>query len=91
MTLARKSLAVFLAAFVCLAAVVIFTPLHKHQDGKCSLNNLESCQPDQVAVEILVPTPRIGDLFEVSAPKAVLRAAEMLALPARAPPALALA
>jgi hypothetical protein len=76
-----------MAVLVCLAAIIIWSPLHKHQNGKCSLNNLEVFVSDQVAAEIPVPAPTESHFFEAAARRVVAIAMEPRDLPARAPPA----
>lgn len=83
----RKLISILLIAFVCFVAIAIYSPLHKHQNGWCSLNNVESCQAEEAQAILPPPQLTIAGLAE---PTYQLRACPFLAparVPARAPPA----
>ena len=75
-----------MAVLVCLAAIIIWSPLHTHQNGKCSLNNLEVFISDQVAADVPLPAPTESHFFEAAAERVAAVAMEPRELPARAPP-----
>ena len=83
----RVLLAIFLATLVCAAGIAVFSPLHKHHRGQCSLHNLEGCQPDQVMVAVPVPLPGLSGWLDQEPAVVVRLLVATVELPARAPPA----
>jgi hypothetical protein len=86
---AKTAWCAILAFAVCFIAIALFSPLHKHQNGRCSLNSVEVFAPEEPAVAIEVPAPSM-DAPRVAASGEPLRLPETAAvtpLPARAPPA----
>lgn len=84
----NKSLHIGMALLLCLAAIIIWSPLHKHQNGKCSLNNLESFVSGKVAAEVAVPLPAGIHVLTSNLKPARAISIALRDLPARAPPSL---
>ncbi len=83
----NKSLHIGMAILLCLVAIIIWSPLHKHQNGKCSLNNLESFVSGKVAAEVALPAPAKSHFLALVVNAVVALAMAPRDLPARAPPA----
>ncbi len=54
----KSSITILLLLVVCVSAWAIYSPLHVHRNGQCSLNSLEHQITDEVPPVIAVPLPR---------------------------------
>lgn len=84
----KRALALLLTLVVCFGGLVIFSSLHKHDRGKCSLGNLEGCQPDILTSQTPLSVPKLAHRLEVSEECVSASAFRQTLLPARAPPTI---
>lgn len=54
----KTSITLLLLLVVCVSAWAIYSPLHVHRNGQCSLNSLEHQITDGVSPVTAVPVPR---------------------------------
>ena len=84
---ARTAIAIALALLVGFFAVALFSPLHKHEKGKCSFQGLESCQSDQAAAAFELPSAASTFARNEPAADPASIAGALRARPSRGPPA----
>lgn len=51
----RRWISALVTAALLFLAIALFTPLHQHRNGKCTMNNIEYCSTDGVATAVNVP------------------------------------
>ncbi len=85
-----KVLSIWLALLITWAAIVVFSPIHKHDlrsPAKCSLNHLDAQQAEGAVAVIVIQAPDYNGLHDIADGTEARSQAKIVALPARAPPA----
>lgn len=57
--LEKIAISIVLLLCICFVAYAIYSPLHVHKNGYCSLNSVEHQSADTLAPAIIVPDPAI--------------------------------